>query len=162
MADYNLDELMQWHYGETKEEANQIVSEIMDGKRTAIISYFEPYFETVSDIIEDEVLFEYDNDQLQSLLEERRDMYPQCGDINVLTNWDGEPQCVIRTKGFGLMHFGDIPIEVAELEHGDTNLEVWQERKSEELLEQFSEKEIHSRTILSIEIIEVLEKLSFH
>ena len=69
MADYNLDELMQWHYGETKEEANQIVSEIMDGKRTAIISYFEPYFETVSDIIEDEVLFEYDNDQLQSLLE---------------------------------------------------------------------------------------------
>ncbi len=156
MADYDIDDLFSWHYGETEDEANQIASEIMDGKRTAIIQVF------VDDSPEVINTNDYTNEELQELLAEHRDMYPKAGDINILTDWDGNPQCVIRTTGFGLMHFGDIPLEVAELERGDTDLEVWQERKADELLQVLPEDEVHSKTVLSIEIIEVLEKLAFH
>ena len=156
MADYDIDDLFSWHYGETEDEANQIASEIMDGKRTAIIQVF------IDDSPEVINTNDYTNEELQELLAEHRDMYPKAGDINILTDWDGNPQCVIRTTGFGLMHFGDIPLEVAELERGDTDLEVWQERKADELLQVLPEDEVHSKTVLSIEIIEVLEKLAFH
>ncbi|MBP5493413.1 MAG: ASCH domain-containing protein [Clostridiales bacterium] len=159
MIEYDKDELFQWHYGETKEEADRIAAEILDGKRTAIIQNFAL---DIPDLPSDEALRYYSNDKLQELLTEYRDMYPKPGDINILTNWDGVPMCVIRTKGFGLMHFGDIPLEVAELECGDTDLEEWQIRKSDELLEVLPEEDVHSKTILSIEIIEVLEKLYSH
>lgn len=156
MAEYDIDDLFSWHYGETKEIADRIASEVMDGKRTAIIQPFIDIYPDTGDA------WDYTNEQLQELIAENRDMYPKKGDINILTDWDGNPQCVIRTTGFGLMHFSDIPIEVAELECGDTDLEAWQERKADELLDSLPERAIHAKTILSIEIIEVLEKLAFH
>jgi len=159
MYEYDKEALFQWHYGETKEEADRIASEILDGKRKAIIRYFEVNF--VEGPTQEECYY-YSNDRLQELLSDNRDMYPKAGDINILTDWDGQEQCVIRTKGFGLMHFGDIPMEVAELECGDTDLEVWQKRKSEELLEILPTSAVHAKTILSIEIVEVLEKLFHH
>lgn len=159
MKDYEIDDLPQWHYGETKEEADRLAAEILSGKRKALITMFTGDEFGMEDL---EEAYDYSNEELQDLISENRDMYPKKGDINVLTNWAGEPQCVIRTKGFGLMHYGDIPLEVAELELGDTDLDTWQDRKEKELLEKYPEDMIHSKTILMIEIIEVLEKIAFH
>ena len=161
MYEYDKEDLQQWHYGETEEEADRIASEIMNGKRTAVIQYFDWALGGNGNLTMSECN-NLSNDRLQELLLDCRDMYPKSGDINILTNWDGVPQCVIRTKGYGLMHLGDIPIEVAELECGDTDLETWQKRKSEELLESLPGLLVNSRTVMSIEIIEVLEKLYRH
>ncbi|MBO4688255.1 MAG: hypothetical protein J5636_07050 [Clostridiales bacterium] len=158
MIEYDKEELFQWHYGETEEEADRIASEIMDGKRHAIIRYFDWALGGGGNLTTAECN-NLSNDRLQELLAGCREIYPKAGDINILTNWNGEPQCVIRTKGFGLMHLGDIPIEVAELECGDTDLSVWQQKKHEELLEFLPAMSVNLKTIMSIEIIEVLEKL---
>ena len=159
--EYNKDELMQWHYGDTEEEANRIASEILDGRRTAIIQYFDWALGGNGNLTTAEC-DALSNEKLQGLLSDCREMYPKSGDINILTDWDGVPQCVIRTKGFGLMHLGDIPIEVAELENGATDIEEWQVNKCNELLEFLSPLSVNSRTVMSIEIIEVLEKLFTH
>ncbi|MBO4473991.1 MAG: hypothetical protein J5750_03665 [Clostridiales bacterium] len=158
MYEYDKDELFQWHYGETEEEANRIASEIMEGKRHAVIRYFDWALGGSGNLTTAECN-NLSNDRLQGLLAECREIYPKTGDINILTDWDGVPLCVIRTKGFGLMHLGDIPMEVAELELGETDKKAWQEKKIEEMLDVLPASAVNDRTIMSIEIIEVLEKL---
>ena len=154
MAEYNIDELSSWHYGETKEEANKVVEEILMGRRTAFISDFS----YLSDYDPYEVR-QYTNLQLQSLVAEYRDMYPKKGDLNVITDWDGNPKAVIRTLGFGLMHLEDVPLELASCEHGDLKIEDWRRRKEEEILENSLKEYLDPREVLQIELFEVLEKL---
>ena len=51
---------------------------------------------------------------------------PQVGDLHVVTNWDGEAQCVIRTERVGIVPFNEVSSDYALIEgEGDGSLEYW-------------------------------------
>ncbi|NML45654.1 ASCH domain-containing protein [Ramlibacter sp. G-1-2-2] len=52
---------------------------------------------------------------------------PQPGDLSIVTNWAGEPLCVIETRAFDVMPFSAVSAEFAALEgEGDGSLSYWQ------------------------------------
>lgn len=51
---------------------------------------------------------------------------PEPGDLNIVTNWQGEALCVIETVAVELVPFNKISTEYAALEgEGDKSLEYW-------------------------------------
>lgn len=51
---------------------------------------------------------------------------PSLGDLNIVTNWQGEAQCVIETVSVKLVPYKDISEKYAELEgEGDKSLDYW-------------------------------------
>ncbi|MEX0272814.1 MAG: ASCH domain-containing protein [Flavobacteriaceae bacterium] len=51
---------------------------------------------------------------------------PKIGDFTVVTNWDGEAQCIIRTTKVRLKPYFSIDADHARLEgEGDKSLEYW-------------------------------------
>lgn len=51
---------------------------------------------------------------------------PQVGDLNIVTNWNGEALCVIETTCVSIIPFNEITEEYAELEgEGDKSLAYW-------------------------------------
>ena len=51
---------------------------------------------------------------------------PKPGDLSVVTNWDGNPLCVIETVAVEVVAFGQITAEFAATEgEGDGSLEYW-------------------------------------
>ena len=52
---------------------------------------------------------------------------PKVGDRNVVTNWQGEAQCIIETTQVSIVAFKDITVDYAQLEgEGDKTLAYWQ------------------------------------
>jgi len=52
--------------------------------------------------------------------------FPKIGDIAIVTNWDGEPKAIIRTRKVEIVKFKDITPEYAKIEgEGDKTLEYW-------------------------------------
>lgn len=53
---------------------------------------------------------------------------PQPGDLSIVTNWSGEPLCVIETQSVNVAPFNEVPADFAAAEgEGDGSLEFWQE-----------------------------------
>lgn len=51
---------------------------------------------------------------------------PKIGDLNIITNWCGEAQCIIETTSVTIIPFNEITEEYAELEgEGDKTLAYW-------------------------------------
>ncbi|WP_206484225.1 ASCH domain-containing protein [Thalassotalea sp. G2M2-11] len=51
---------------------------------------------------------------------------PKVGDLNIVTNWAGEAQCIIETTHVSVIPFNEITAEYAELEgEGDKSLAYW-------------------------------------
>lgn len=51
---------------------------------------------------------------------------PEVGQISVITNWAGEPQCVIEVTAVSVLPFGEVPAEFAREEgEGDKTLDFW-------------------------------------
>lgn len=51
---------------------------------------------------------------------------PQKGDLNIVTDWIGSPQCIIQTKDVELLKFREITSKHAVLEgEGDGSLAYW-------------------------------------
>lgn len=51
---------------------------------------------------------------------------PQPGDLSVITDWDGQAVCVIRTASVDIVPFDDVSPEFAAIEgEGDGSLEYW-------------------------------------
>lgn len=51
---------------------------------------------------------------------------PQIGDLNIVTNWAGEAQCIIETTNVVIVPFDEITDEYAKLEgEGDKSLAHW-------------------------------------
>jgi uncharacterized protein YhfF len=54
------------------------------------------------------------------------DPLPKVGDLNIVTNWNGEAQCIIETTNVSIIPFNEITEEYAELEgEGDKSLAYW-------------------------------------
>lgn len=126
----NIEDLPQWHFGEDEETANRFVEQILDGsKRMTSQVYDEGY---------------------------GQDAYPKVGDVNVVTDWDGIPKCVIKTTSVEVIEYGSVPFEIACLEQGDVSLEDWQISRGEVFENQYGDV-IDGNTKLFLEIFEVVE-----
>lgn len=51
---------------------------------------------------------------------------PKAGDYSIVTDWDGNPRCVIQTKKVTVLPFKEITYELCKKEGEDDNLESWQ------------------------------------
>ena len=51
---------------------------------------------------------------------------PEVGQLNVITNWDGEPQCIVEVIEVEITPFNEVTAEFAFIEgEGDKSLEYW-------------------------------------
>lgn len=71
---------------------------------------------------------------------------PKVGDYSILTDWEGNPRCVIQTKRVRIIPFKDITYDICMLEGEDDDLASWQRghrsffvREGEQLGYSFSE-----------------------
>lgn len=61
-------------------------------------------------------------------LQYRKEPLPKIGDFTVLTDWDGNAKCIIRTVAVRLKPFFSISSSYAKLEgEGDGSLEYWKD-----------------------------------
>ncbi len=52
---------------------------------------------------------------------------PQVGDLNIVTDWEGVPLCVIETTEITIIPFSDITYDICKREGEDDTLESWRE-----------------------------------
>jgi uncharacterized protein YhfF len=58
--------------------------------------------------------------------ESRREKPPEVGDLDIVTDWNGVAQCIIRTTAVSIVRFCDVTAEHALAEgEGDGSLEFW-------------------------------------
>ena len=50
---------------------------------------------------------------------------PRTGDYSIVTDWDGNPRCVIRTTGVRVLPFKNMTFDLCRQEGEDDNLESW-------------------------------------
>jgi uncharacterized protein YhfF len=60
--------------------------------------------------------------------EEEGEEIPKVGDLNIITDFKGNPKCVVETVNVDIIKFKDVPLEFAKREgEGDSSLEYWKE-----------------------------------
>jgi len=96
----NIDNLEQWSFDLTEESANSLLDLVLKGKKRATSSSFPGY--------------QIEGDEL-----------PKPGDMSVITDWDGNPRCVIRDTKVLIIPFNEMTFDLACLEGEDQNLESW-------------------------------------
>jgi len=53
---------------------------------------------------------------------------PKSGDLSIVTNWSGEPLCIIETESVEVLPFSEVSSEFAATEgEGDGSLSFWRE-----------------------------------
>ncbi|MCV2231273.1 ASCH domain-containing protein [Paracholeplasma manati] len=52
---------------------------------------------------------------------------PKKGDLNIITDFAGNPRCVVETKQITILPFKDFTYEIVKREGEDDNLESWQQ-----------------------------------
>ena len=52
---------------------------------------------------------------------------PKIGDLSIVTDWDGNPRCIIETKNITIIPFKDITYDICSREGEDDSLESWRE-----------------------------------
>lgn len=55
------------------------------------------------------------------------DKIPEVGQYSVVTDWDGNPRCVIKTTNVRIIPFCDITYDICKLEGEDDSLESWRD-----------------------------------
>ncbi|MCT4583817.1 MAG: ASCH domain-containing protein [Peptostreptococcaceae bacterium] len=90
-----------WHFCDNEKDANDLANLTKEGIKRATTSLYYWYE------VEGEVL-------------------PQVGDLNIITNWNGEAKCIIKTKEINIVPFREVTEEFAKTEgEGDKSLEYW-------------------------------------
>jgi len=51
---------------------------------------------------------------------------PQVGDLSIITDFAGNPRCVVETKQITILPFKDFTFDIVKREGEDDNLESWQ------------------------------------
>lgn len=51
---------------------------------------------------------------------------PQIGDYSIVTDWEGNPRCVIKTTAVTILPFNEITFDICKREGEDDTLESWQ------------------------------------
>jgi uncharacterized protein YhfF len=57
---------------------------------------------------------------------------PKSGDLSIVTNWGGQPLCIIETEAVEIVPFGEVTAEFAAAEgEGDSSLSFWRTAHTE-------------------------------
>lgn len=96
-----------WHFDVTERSANSLLDLVIAGKKKATAC--SPW------------IFEYDKEPL-----------PKAGDYSIITNWDGVPKAIIRTKKVEILPFKEVTETFAAKEgEGDLSLNFWRRAHEE-------------------------------
>ncbi|MDD6157191.1 MAG: ASCH domain-containing protein [Lachnospiraceae bacterium] len=132
----DIEKLEKWHFELTEGACNYLLDLVLKGQKRATSSSVWGYE------IEGEPI-------------------PQEGNFSVITDWDGNPGCVVKTTRVRIIPYKDITYEIAKLEGEDDSLESWRKKhedffreEGEELGYEFSED-----MPVIFEEFEVVEKL---
>ena len=82
------DDLEKWHFELTEDACNFLLDLVLKGKKKATSGSYSAY-----QIAGEEI--------------------PKEGDLSVVTDWDGNPRCVIRTAKVRVMKFRDVTFDLA-------------------------------------------------
>lgn len=92
-----------WHFSDYAESADELAALVRAGTKQATASLAWTY-------------------------EFQEERFPRPGDISMIVNWAGEPQCIIETTGVEVLPFDQVPAEFAAEEgEGDRSLEWWRQ-----------------------------------
>ena len=91
-----------FYFGHTEELAAELSELVLTGKKKATASSLPA--------------IEFENGKI-----------PQVGDYNIVTDFKGEPQCIIRTTDVTIMPFNELTYDIVKREGEDDSLESWQE-----------------------------------
>ncbi|MBO7698331.1 MAG: ASCH domain-containing protein [Erysipelotrichaceae bacterium] len=101
----NIEDLEKWHFELNESACDQLLDLVLKGKKRATSS------------------------SVASFLNEGTKI-PEKGDRSVITDWKGNPRCVIETVKVRIIPYKDIDFDIARLEGEDDDLDSW--RKSHE------------------------------
>lgn len=96
----DIGNLEKWHFELTEGACNYLLDLVLKGQKRATSSSVLGYR------IEGEEI-------------------PKAGNISVITDWDGNPRCVVRTTKVRIIPYKDITFDIAKLEGEDDTLESW-------------------------------------
>lgn len=99
----NIDSLGKWHFGMSEDLANELLTLVLSGKKTATSSSLRAY-------------------------EAEGEPIPRAGERSVITYFDGTPACVIENVSVNVIPFADIDFDLARLEGEDESLTSWREK----------------------------------
>ena len=91
-----------FHFELTEKWANELLRLVLIGQKRATCSSMRS--------------FEIDGEAL-----------PKPGDLSVVTDWDGNPRCVIETTQITIMKFSDMTYDICQREGEDECLETWRD-----------------------------------
>ncbi|MBP0956242.1 MAG: ASCH domain-containing protein [Oscillospiraceae bacterium] len=91
-----------FHFELTEYWANELLRLVLEGKKKATSSSLWGY--------------ELEGDKI-----------PQKGELSIVTDWNGEPRCVIETTDVTVIPFKDITFDLCSREGEDDDLQSWQE-----------------------------------
>lgn len=92
-----------WSFGDNKELADELVDIVLRGEKTATTSLY--------------CLYEIENENL-----------PKANDLGIVTDFDGNAKCVIKTNKVSVLPFLEVNAEFAYKEgEGDKSLGYWRE-----------------------------------
>ncbi|GHV40932.1 RNA-binding protein [Clostridia bacterium] len=97
-----MDYYEEFAFGDNPKMADELLSLVLAGKKTATTSAMPEY--------------ELENDRI-----------PKVGDVSLVLDGAGKPACVIETKCVTVLPFKDVTWEMAKREGEDTVMESWRE-----------------------------------
>jgi len=90
-----------FHFDLTEEAANNLLALVLSGQKRATASSLLAY--------------ELEGERI-----------PKVGDYCIVTDWDGNPCCVIETTAVSILPFNEITFDICKREGEDDTLESWQ------------------------------------
>ena len=96
----NIEHLEKWNFELSEGPCNYLLGLVLSGQNRATASSVWGY--------------EIEGDEI-----------PEAGKLSVITDWDGNPRCVIRTTRVRILPYKDITFDIARLEGEDDSLESW-------------------------------------
>lgn len=92
-----------WHFCDNESDANELAELVLAGTKRATAGLLWSY-------------------------EAEGEPLPEVGDLHVITDWEGQARCVIRTTSVEVVPFEAVTREFAAIEgEGDGSLEYWRE-----------------------------------
>ena len=92
--------LESFYFGITEKSANALLDLVLAGKKRATASSLLAY-------------------------EATNESVPQVGDFSIVTDWEGNPKCIIETTAVTVIKFKDMTFDICKREGEDENLESW-------------------------------------
>lgn len=125
-----------WYFCDNKQDADELAELVFNGTKKATASLY--------------LYYSSENEEL-----------PKVGDLSIITNWEGEAKCIIRTSNIDIVPFKNVTEEFAATEgEGDKSLEYWKRCHKDYFSREIKElgKEFNEDILVVCEKFEVVYK----